>query len=280
MLKASVRAAGYSSEEFTRFWDYFLGKTACERIPQRTLVMADLARIVRYYRDVGHHQWLASVRRVRPYFVAFLRTKRDARYASLIGDLMRHSDFRVTVCKDIESRGEVQQCVSEALAALDPDSLLEVRYSPARREVLWVEFGDGLSGFVDWSDMDLDEAMKSLVPESATVGGRGKTVELTTKNGDLFEIDAASVRALLDEQFARQISIRARRSDEAVGQRIGDARKAAGLTQTALGERAGLDQAVISRLEGGAHQPRVDTLQRIAAALDMSLSALLSERSV
>ncbi|KPK79790.1 MAG: hypothetical protein AMS25_11360 [Gemmatimonas sp. SM23_52] len=72
------------------------------------------------------------------------------------------------------------------------------------------------------------------------------------------------------------MSLQAGASDEAVGRRVRAARKYAGLTQVELGERADLDQAVISRLENGTHQPRVDTLERVAAALDMSLADLLA----
>jgi len=124
--------------------------------------------------------------------------------------------------------------------------------------------------------MGMRGTIGELVVESATIGSRGRTIELTAKDGELFEIDSASVRALLDSQFARELSTRAQESDETVGRRVRDARRTAGLTQVELGDRADLDQAVISRLERGKHQPRVDTLKRIAAALNMSLSGLLS----
>jgi transcriptional regulator with XRE-family HTH domain len=46
-----------------------------------------------------------------------------------------------------------------------------------------------------------------------------------------------------------------------------------------VARRTGLDQAVISRLEGGKHQPRLDTLRRIADALGLGVAELLSEAS-
>ncbi|MFA5787179.1 MAG: helix-turn-helix transcriptional regulator [Actinomycetota bacterium] len=47
------------------------------------------------------------------------------------------------------------------------------------------------------------------------------------------------------------------------------ARRAAGLSQAALAERVGTDQAVISRIERGAVSPTLDMLTRIARGLDM-----------
>src|SRR5947207_3346512 len=44
------------------------------------------------------------------------------------------------------------------------------------------------------------------------------------------------------------------------------ARLAAGLTQRQLAERMGTGQSVIARIEGGGHPPRLDTLQKWAAA--------------
>ena len=63
---------------------------------------------------------------------------------------------------------------------------------------------------------------------------------------------------------------RPRRSREADGQAVRTLE--AGLSQRALAERMGTTQSVISRLEegGGAHN-RLDTLARVATALDRHL---------
>jgi transcriptional regulator with XRE-family HTH domain len=60
--------------------------------------------------------------------------------------------------------------------------------------------------------------------------------------------------------------------DLALGQLIYDLRTAAGLSQRQLAERMGTTQSVISRLEeGGGARNRLDTLGRVAVALDRHL---------
>ncbi len=50
------------------------------------------------------------------------------------------------------------------------------------------------------------------------------------------------------------------------------ARLAAGISQTELGNRVGLNQATISRIERGRQEPSLTQIQRIAAALGYELA--------
>lgn len=60
--------------------------------------------------------------------------------------------------------------------------------------------------------------------------------------------------------------------DFALGELIYRLRTGAGLSQRELAERMGTTQSVISRLEeGGGGRPRLDTLARVATALDRHL---------
>ena len=47
------------------------------------------------------------------------------------------------------------------------------------------------------------------------------------------------------------------------------------LTQTELGQKAGVTIGTIHNIESGKHTPSFDTLRRIAAALDCSLDILV-----
>lgn len=60
--------------------------------------------------------------------------------------------------------------------------------------------------------------------------------------------------------------------DFALGELIYELRSSAGLSQRELAQRMGTTQSVISRLEeGGGGRPRLDTLARVATALDRHL---------
>ncbi len=67
--------------------------------------------------------------------------------------------------------------------------------------------------------------------------------------------------------------------DLALGQLIYDLRTEAGLSQRELAERMGTTQSVISRLEeGGGPRNRIDTLARVATALDRHLVVSFPEK--
>jgi transcriptional regulator with XRE-family HTH domain len=58
---------------------------------------------------------------------------------------------------------------------------------------------------------------------------------------------------------------------EALGHRIREARKAAGLTQEALARAAGVNLRSIQNWEHGEHQPMLDSLVKIAEATGKDL---------
>lgn len=158
------------------------------------------------------------------------------------------------------------------MTILERDTLLEVRYSQ-QREGFGVSFDDVLTEFVTLADLGVEDLRDELVLESATPGEGGDTLEMTKTDGDLFEIDAVSIRAMLDPDVATAL---AESVDTTVGLRVRAAREGAGLTQTELGARAEIEQAVVSRPEGDKHLPRIDTLRQIATALGISVPTLLS----
>ena len=60
-----------------------------------------------------------------------------------------------------------------------------------------------------------------------------------------------------------------------LGKRIAHLRKTRGLTQLELSVDSGLSQSFLCDLEAGRRNPSVETLERIAVALNVSLSVLL-----
>jgi ribosome-binding protein aMBF1 (putative translation factor) len=101
---------------------------------------------------------------------------------------------------------------------------------------------------------------------------------------------AATVKENTMANYSRWDDVKKRRSpsaetrtaveqDLALGQLIYDLRTAAGLSQRELAERMGTTQSVISRLEeGGGARNRIDTLARVATALDRHLVVSFPEK--
>jgi transcriptional regulator with XRE-family HTH domain len=66
-----------------------------------------------------------------------------------------------------------------------------------------------------------------------------------------------------------------------LGQRLREARLAAGLSQSELEELSGIPKARLSRYENGHVEPSISTLHRLASALNVSEASLLGdERAV
>jgi transcriptional regulator with XRE-family HTH domain len=64
-----------------------------------------------------------------------------------------------------------------------------------------------------------------------------------------------------------------------VAERVSDQRRARDLSQAELAELTGTTQSAIARLEAGGRPPRIDTLLRIAEALDCELIVELRPRT-
>src|SRR3954469_247310 len=63
-----------------------------------------------------------------------------------------------------------------------------------------------------------------------------------------------------------------------IADRVSDRRTAMGMSQRELAEHCGTTQSAIARLERGGRPPRIDTLLRIADALDCDLVVELAPR--
>jgi transcriptional regulator with XRE-family HTH domain len=66
----------------------------------------------------------------------------------------------------------------------------------------------------------------------------------------------------------------------ALAARVAEQRRDRGLSQRELADMCGTTQSAIARVERGVRPPRLDTLLRIAGALDCELSVELRPRTV
>ena len=95
-----------------------------------------------------------------------------------------------------------------------------------------------------------------------------KTIE-DLKNQRL-EAMSAEERALFESEYAAAMLALE------VGEKIRDAREAAGLSQRELAARMGTSQAAVARLEAGGVGATLTTLQKVAAALDLTVTVDLA----
>lgn len=65
-----------------------------------------------------------------------------------------------------------------------------------------------------------------------------------------------------------------------IAARVAERRQAWGISQRELAELCGTTQSAIARVERGARPPRIDTLARIAAALDCELVIELRPKTI
>lgn len=254
------------------FWPAFMNQTAAHK-RGHILVLCDLSVVIRHFQKDGPHHWCSSVRNLQPYFVGFVRTKLDREYTEWIDDLVKASDLRLNVCNDASNWGTIAHCLHAAISALQPDVVLNVHYL-ADQDRIWIKFGDGLTGAVGWTELGMQTIRPNIIPESATTSPLGSAVEMIMTDGSVFDLDAAAIRAVLDTRHRDRLSHEAGTHRDALGRRLRGIRTGKGLNQTELGQLAGLDQAVISRLERGKVRPRIDTVHRLASALQVAPSDL------
>jgi ribosome-binding protein aMBF1 (putative translation factor) len=88
-----------------------------------------------------------------------------------------------------------------------------------------------------------------------------------------------SVRRLGERALEGADDLDYRSAYERLGGQIAERRSALGLAQRELADLCGTTQSAIARLESGARAPRLDTLLRVANALDCELAVELRPRT-
>lgn len=242
----------------------------------RPLVLSDLSTMVRHFKASDAHHWRTAVRKVQPFFVALLRTDRDIQHIEWLSAVSKASDMRLNVCSNALDFGELTLCLQSAMNWLQPDIITEARFIEIDNR-FWVQFGDGLSGTWSWADLQLESLASRAIPESISPSSSGSSVEHLLRDGSTYDIDAGVLRAFFDAKYKANLEFEAERHRLSFGERVRHIRRSRGLTQTELGLKSSLDQAVISRIEQGEVRPRIDTLDRIASSLDISVGELLGD---
>lgn len=110
----------------------------------------------------------------------------------------------------------------------------------------------------------------------ATPGPSGRGVVLALSTGELVEVATSRLLAAAEPAY-REALARAAEVPVSVGTLIRRRRLAAGLTAVQVARAAGMARSNYARLEASRHQPRIDTLRRVASALGAGLPELLAQ---
>lgn len=285
--KARRALEGWKQEQFQMVdaWSR-LKEGEIRRLPDRLLILADLSNMARTVRKLTELSQLAgataAVRLARPFLVVLLRNDKDISHMGMIQAIEDLFDERLKICslveagrRSVDPAEKLEECLKRVAIDLDPLAILKVSYSQTNRS-LWIQFGDGLSGSLDWSALQLESRRPALRPESATIDRADPfSIAVLEEKGKLFEIDSGVLRGLLDKEYGKRLQESVTREAARVGERLKSRRLERKLTQQELARLIGMDQALISKLERGVHSPRVDTLAKYAEGLGMSIPDVL-----
>ena len=141
-------------------------------------------------------------------------------------------------------------------------------------EGLTVSFADGLVSFVPWasirevhglSDMDsieFDSPYEALI---------------RTKHGEVAEIPWDFARHFGDQEYREHVDETALDGQRKFARRLRGLRRDSDLSQQKLAELSGVSRVTIARIESATQSPRLETIQRLAAAMGYSIQALMMD---
>lgn len=280
-LKSLIESKGISFQESHNFWANFENDTTDEN--DNIIVFSDLHSLVKHIHNTNHHNWSFRVKKRNTYFISFIRTNRDEKFAGKIDDILKISYNRLTVFDAthhfIKSKhkkdflDELQKIVSRNF---EPDSLRSVVVNKKNNSFL-IELNNGLYGEVTFNDLQLNDIINDLLLDSLKISDQGNAIEIYTKNGEVFDIDADVLKYFISADAKDKIISQTHVTAKNIGEMISKTRKENHITQKELSRLTDIDQAIISKIETGKHLPRFDTLERIATGLGMTISELLQD---
>lgn len=252
------------------------------------LLFADLSCILEALDRESSPFWVATSRRRRLQVVGFVPGRVPGDQVVGFRHALRRLDGRLSLVAEPRftplkrSWDGAAGCVQEALFLFRPEALMAARFAPELGGFL-LRFGDGRVGVVEPDRIAAVGSAGELALHAAAVTSNGRTLHIPASGSRPEEgltLEGALLRSLVEQGRARSGRTHAGlEPGTPVGSRIRAARQARELSQRALGARIGMDQSVISNLERGRQSPRVQTLERVAAGLEMTLDELLGIRT-
>jgi DNA-binding XRE family transcriptional regulator/CheY-like chemotaxis protein len=168
------------------------------------------------------------------------------------------------------------QLVGTLRALLDPlaDRTLEaVRYLP-KEEAYFVAFRNGKTYELARRALEADDGTPLLAGPRIIHGG--EAFEVGQRSGNTYQVPWDTVLYHQEPSYPYHKSKPAAHEEEGtratrIGTRIRQIRDVSGLSLSDLANRTGIQPPNLSRLESGKHDPSIETLERVAAALGVRL---------
>ena len=180
--------------------------------------------------------------------------------------------------RDAGATTDVRSYLEKRLGANAGRRLRKVDYI-RQAKILIVHFENGKCYALDLVDIpgaDDTEAAKWEIGEGQ------EYLKVTQRSGNVLEVPWDAILYHCDPNYAHykdkpqpDAESPAARA-ERIGARVRDIRTARGMTSTQLAERSGMQRPNLSRLESGKHVPSLETLERIAEALDLPVARLIA----
>jgi DNA-binding XRE family transcriptional regulator len=142
------------------------------------------------------------------------------------------------------------------------------------REGLNVSFADGLVSSVPWDSIrevhgpadvysiELDSPYEALI---------------RTRQGEVAEIPWDFARHFCDQEYRDHVDEIASRGRRKFAHRLRNLRRESDLSQQKLAELSGVGRVTIARIEAASQSPRLETIQRLAAAMGYPIQALMMD---
>jgi DNA-binding XRE family transcriptional regulator len=167
--------------------------------------------------------------------------------------------------------------MAQAIKLKDAHKMMTEVQVDERRRVLKVKFADGAQGEVPLKDLKkhekLDlERIELDSPYVLWIGVRGEEEPMG--------VPWDFVRMYCDSEYLEQVRQRQQRDCRTLAHNLKLLRTQRGWTQEELARRSGVSRVTISRIENEDEPfPRLETLEKLADALDISLAELFQDRS-
>jgi len=165
--------------------------------PARLVILADLSSLAPAYSRSGWSAWRECFPSLSPLLVAFVRHHDDPRWGHLLNQLMLSSACRLWLYKigPYSLKKDLNTCLTEFAAHLDPEAVLDVVYDPSDRTV-HLDFADGARRTIPWAALQLPPLHPALRPETIRVGDNPEQVEILDEDGEVYGIATSRLRTL------------------------------------------------------------------------------------